>query len=859
MNKHIHVPRYYLFQKLKKTQKKKKSIFNFGKHVHMCMYDPFVSTVLLNHWFFTSTYLAQLNENSDDDEEEYEQDDGESADVSTSQEEEGSGSSLPSQEHKRKVDPSSLPMGPPHPDQGEMHSMATHHNNSLDNVSVNKHTALSHYQYPYQHQYSHMPNSSSPFHSAHPPHHVSFDDDPVDVKTSNNDNNNNNNNNNNNLPKTLFPTMQPKTQSHSSQTFSEKDHSEASSTEEREHSLHHDPHSYNGGHSTTPGPLLKTKSDKTGVFRSFANQTIFFVVVVVVVVYFERKKKETDENETSKGNKKRSGSKWTLDIRKTKNKDKEKDQGKGKGKGKDKTKEKKKQKTKEAKTLPKQNTSYSIESAAKQQKQKEKEKEKEKEKHKVKQEKEKEKKKEKRKAKRNKDSGKEKKKERLWSPKSMDYRWTFATPQDQVKKVSHDNEFSNTINTNSHDPIQPNPNLNINLNANNNNNNNNNTQMLDGNKKLTPPLWSTAAHAQINSADMSDGNLLPLHAQHESVYSSSMGNLHASSHKLVKARSFSPDALMLDNAFDSAPSNPQHNTNEALLLRSKSAWPKTITSHPPRYNLPKNGSLSLAGDCGHDEMLVEIRIDHTETGYLFVGVLNSKKERVNVAKPGFMLGFNDYSWSLFGYNGTVYHNSIREPYITSRKGKEQPRPDKPKSTHTLTTTHTTIPSSEYTIGHEDANTSSGANGTMHELIEGKDELKEEPKEEMKREWTERKEEEKTSQKEDEGAISRAPNVSDDDERRHSRQPRVHSVFNRQKRVIPILKTGDIIKLRLKLNRKSEKVNVSFILNNGDCGVIWKNLEPPLNVAVTLVGRGEQVTLLSCNYQPILPQKSCIIL
>ncbi|ETO28596.1 hypothetical protein RFI_08533, partial [Reticulomyxa filosa] len=145
--------------------------------------DPFVSTVILNHWFFTSTYLAQLNEDSDDEER--------SVDVSTSEE---SGSSLASQEHKKKPEP--LMGGQTQLDQGDVHATTMHHNNSMDSIHIHKHTALSHYQYQYQHQQQqqqlHKSNPSSSYHSTHPHHQVSFDDDAIDIKTSNNNNNNNN-------------------------------------------------------------------------------------------------------------------------------------------------------------------------------------------------------------------------------------------------------------------------------------------------------------------------------------------------------------------------------------------------------------------------------------------------------------------------------------------------------------------------------------------------------------------------------------------------------------------------------------------------------------------------------------------
>eukprot|EP00483_Globobulimina_turgida_P013681 UN13707 len=64
---------------------------------------------------------------------------------------------------------------------------------------------------------------------------------------------------------------------------------------------------------------------------------------------------------------------------------------------------------------------------------------------------------------------------------------------------------------------------------------------------------------------------------------------------------------------------------------------------------------------------------------------------------------------------------------------------------------------------------------------------------------------------------------------------------------------------MKLNRNNGKFVVVYCINNIDYGIAWKGIDPPVTIGVTMVGRKEQITLLSCSYKPYKNDKSCVIL
>merc|ERR1712113_109474 len=58
--------------------------------------------------------------------------------------------------------------------------------------------------------------------------------------------------------------------------------------------------------------------------------------------------------------------------------------------------------------------------------------------------------------------------------------------------------------------------------------------------------------------------------------------------------------------------------------------------------------------------------------------------------------------------------------------------------------------------------------------------------------------------------------------------------------LPVLKSGDIVTLKMKLNRNNGKFAVIYAVNEIDYGVAWKGIDPPVTVGVTMVGRQEQI-------------------
>merc|ERR1712130_93023 len=88
----------------------------------------------------------------------------------------------------------------------------------------------------------------------------------------------------------------------------------------------------------------------------------------------------------------------------------------------------------------------------------------------------------------------------------------------------------------------------------------------------------------------------------------------------------------------------------------------------------KRNRLSISGKSANGELsdVIEIkfRIDRTKKGYLFIGILPANKINA-VVQPGFMFGFNEFSYSFHGYSGKIYHDKIQSEYYFAQNNKDK--------------------------------------------------------------------------------------------------------------------------------------------------------------------------------------------
>merc|ERR1712228_735570 len=246
-----------------------------------------------------------------------------------------------------------------------------------------------------------------------------------------------------------------------------------------------------------------------------------------------------------------------------------------------------------------------------------------------------------------------------------------------------------------------------------------------------------------------------------------------------------------------------------------------------KSNKSKRSRLSVSkqttnGQEASDVIEISLRIDRTKKGYLFIGIIPCNKIN-SVVQPGFMFGFSPYSYSFHGYSGKIYHDKMQSDYCFSSHNTSNAKKNKQAKTASHSRSNTV-----------DITLSSASNHNfgraMHASFDSSDHIR---------------------------------SNGNNEEKEESEDLLVRKERNKKQKngtqKLPVLKSGDIVTLKMKLNRNNGKFAVIFAVNEIDYGVAWKSIDPPVTVGITMVGRQEQITLLSCNYKPNKNDKSCVIL
>ena len=293
------------------------------------------------------------------------------------------------------------------------------------------------------------------------------------------------------------------------------------------------------------------------------------------------------------------------------------------------------------------------------------------------------------------------------------------------------------------------------------------------------------------------------------------------------------------------------NENNNTIQKSQ-----TMHTQIPSTSMPsgrRRSRLSISGKSGGDSSdVIEItfRIDKTKKGYIFIGLLPANKIN-NVVQPGFMFGFNEYSYGFHGYSGKLYHDKIQSDYYhNANNGNNKRKNSNNTSSHSMRERPGHIPRSQTVdlttgisgsgstlISHTSTATNTGISGLgslagLNLVDESKDD----------------------------DFMLNSNNSNDNDALigNNSNNNNNNKKDGNNKKC-PVLKSGDIVTIKMKLNRNNNKFAVIFNINNIDYGIAWKTIDPPVTIGITMVGRNEQISLLSCNYKPYKNDKSCVIL
>lgn len=301
----------------------------------------------------------------------------------------------------------------------------------------------------------------------------------------------------------------------------------------------------------------------------------------------------------------------------------------------------------------------------------------------------------------------------------------------------------------------------------------------------------------------------------------------------------------------------------------------SMQSSSRRHRLSMSKSMS---ESTSDVIEIKLRIDATKRGYLFIGILPANKINV-VVQPGFMFGFNAFSHSLHGFSGKLYHDGVQSEYCFSQNNALSKRKNSGSRQRTLisngnghgnqlgnntvnavgsTATTTASPSTATSnnaataataatvAAAEDlvstaAGTTLTASGTA--TVNGVSNVQSaENERKINNDVI-------NNFRENEEATTSTVSVA-----QHHRNGQLSAHKN-----LPVLQSGDIVTVKMRLNRNNGKFAVIYCINNVDYGVAWKAIDPPVTVGITMVGRSEQITLLSCTYRPHKNDKSCVIL
>ena len=315
------------------------------------------------------------------------------------------------------------------------------------------------------------------------------------------------------------------------------------------------------------------------------------------------------------------------------------------------------------------------------------------------------------------------------------------------------------------------------------------------------------------------------------------GRGHILRSQTVDLTNYPPKAMGDDLAPSSQQRRRDHHRHERVNTNSMTMSMSTNEETKAR---PRTKSKSKRRRESADVIEISFLIEHTKRGYLFLGVLPANKIN-NVVQPGFMFGFNEYSYSLHGYSGKLYHEKVASDYVFAPNNVNNKRMDRESAkggTQKMTRSNTVDITAGISGGDSRLNLSAT---TMDMLsVHGAHNMENDRKENKDFINNFRENEEKSNLNQ------------------HQNQHDINGM-NGQNKKLPVLQSGDIVTIKMKLNRNNGKFAAIYCINNVEYGVAWKAIDPPVTIGVTMVGRGEQISLLSCTYRPNKNDKSCVIL
>merc|ERR1719295_939679 len=280
------------------------------------------------------------------------------------------------------------------------------------------------------------------------------------------------------------------------------------------------------------------------------------------------------------------------------------------------------------------------------------------------------------------------------------------------------------------------------------------------------------------------------------------------------------------------------------------------SSRRHRLSISKSPSESAS-----DVIEIKVRIDATKRGYLFIGILPANKINV-VVQPGFMFGFNAFSHSLHGFSGKLYHDGVQSEYCFSPNNAATKRRNSGSKQRIVISSNantngngagsTLTPSTAPNSGNRSAAATTTVAvtedlATMTPEIGGDGDGNGE-NEEYRNHFGGN----------EEATTSRTVTVAPPPPTQHLRSGS-HSASKVDQCKLPLLQSGDVVTVKMRLNRNNGKFAVIYCINDIDYGVAWKAIDPGFTVGITMVGRSEQITLISCTYRPHKNDKSCVIL
>jgi len=269
-----------------------------------------------------------------------------------------------------------------------------------------------------------------------------------------------------------------------------------------------------------------------------------------------------------------------------------------------------------------------------------------------------------------------------------------------------------------------------------------------------------------------------------------------------------------------------------------------------RLSMSKSASESAS-----DVIEIKLRIDATKRGYLFIGILPANKINV-VVQPGFMFGFNAFSHSLHGFSGKLYHDGVQSEYCFSPNNAATKRRNSGSKQRIVISSNVNVNANTNANGSTlTPSTAPNSAATTEDMATttrqvGGDGDGNGENEEYRNRFG-GNEEAMASRT---GTVAPPPLPPTQRHRSGS-----HSANKVDQCKLPLLQSGDVVTVKMRLNRNNGKFAVIYCINDIDYGVAWKAIDPGFTVGITMVGRSEQITLVSCTYRPHKNDKSCVIL